>query len=130
MTVGQAQRGTDAVSGLLKTLQFGVAFHRNAEGLQAFDQQPFVFVLREDFEEGVGCQALADAVQRQAGHGLAFYPEIGGRDPMTFVHDGVGQAQLAIQFQRARLHRQCPRGRPRCRRLVDDPYADPQFAQP
>ncbi|MNT49992.1 hypothetical protein D3C72_1868830 [compost metagenome] len=38
LTVGQAQRGADAVIGLLETFEFGVAFHREAEGLQALDQ--------------------------------------------------------------------------------------------
>ncbi|MCY1454323.1 hypothetical protein D9M71_713810 [compost metagenome] len=61
MAVEQAQRGGDTVSGLLETFELGVAFHRDAEGLQAVDQQPFVFILGEDFEEGVGRQALADA---------------------------------------------------------------------
>ncbi|MNX94104.1 hypothetical protein D3C86_1263230 [compost metagenome] len=130
MTVGQAQGGGDAIAGFLEAQQLGVALDADAEGFETLDEQPFVFILREDFEKRVGCQTLADTAQGQVGHGLALDPEIGRSHAMAALDDGIRQAELAIQLQRPRLHGQCPRRGAGGRRLVDDPHADPQFAQP
>ncbi|MNQ51970.1 hypothetical protein D3C85_659710 [compost metagenome] len=130
LAVGQMQRGRDAVGGLLEAGQFGVAFHRDAEGLQALDQQPFVLVLRENFQERVGCQSLADLGQWQVRHGFTLDPEVGSRHPMAVLHNRVGQPELSIQFQRPRLDSQCPGRGAWGRGLVDNPHAHAQLAQP
>ncbi len=52
------------------------------------------------------------------------------RDLVPVAHHGVGQIQLTIQLQRARLHRQRPRGGAGRGGLVDDTHAHAQFAQP
>ncbi|MNL11656.1 hypothetical protein D3C87_1324980 [compost metagenome] len=130
LAIGQAQAGGDAVAGFLETLQLGSAFDPDAKGFQAFYQQPFMLVLGIDFEECVGCQALANRAQRQARHGFALDPEVRRSDSMTVLHHGLAEVELAIQLQRPRLHRQRPRRGAGARRLVDDPHADSQFAQP
>ena len=118
----------DAVNGFLESLKLGVALHRDAKGFEAFDQQPFVFVLGEYFEEGVRRQALADVGQRQACHGFTLDPEIGGLHAMALLHDTGTEVELAVQLQRPCLHGQRPRCGAGRRRLVDNPHADPQRA--
>ncbi|MNK99916.1 hypothetical protein D3C87_1203330 [compost metagenome] len=124
------QRGRDAVCGLLEACQFSVALHRNAEGFQALDQQPFVFVLRENLEKRVGRQALTDLGQGQVRHGLTLDPEVAGLYLMAVLHHGVVQPELAIQLQRPCLDGQCPGRGARGGGFVDDPHAHAQFAQP
>ncbi|MNZ78102.1 hypothetical protein D3C78_966660 [compost metagenome] len=130
LAVGQLQRGRDAVCGLLEACQFSVAFHRNAEGLQALDQQPFVFVLREYLEKRVRCQALADPGQRQACHGLTLDPEVAGLYLMAVLHHSLVQSELAIQLQRPCLDGQRPGRGAGGGGFVDDPHAHAEFAQP
>jgi hypothetical protein len=54
--------------------QFGPALDRDAERLQPLDQQPFMLVLREDLQEGVGRQVRADRLERQARRPFARHP--------------------------------------------------------
>ena len=46
------------------------------------------------------------------------------------LDDRIGEANLAVQLERARLHGERARRRPRLRRLVDDPHAHAQPRQP
>ncbi|VVO38618.1 hypothetical protein PS718_05588 [Pseudomonas fluorescens] len=119
-----------AIASLLEMLQCGVALDADAIVFEALDQQLFMLVLREYFDERVGRQALADAVQRQLCDRFAIDPEVCRRDLMTVAHDGLGQVQLPIQLQRSRLHRQRPGSGARCGGLVDDAHLHAQFAQP
>ncbi len=56
------------------------------------DQQPIVFVLREDSHRGIG-----------AGSSFAARPEIDRGDFMRLLDDRRGKAELAIELERARL---------------------------
>ncbi len=89
-----------------------------------------MLVLREDLDEGVGCQAFADALERQLRDRFAVNPEICRRDLMAATHDGVGQVELAIQLEGACLHRQSTGSGAGRRGLVDDAHAHAEFAQP
>ncbi|MNN24150.1 hypothetical protein D3C81_1375700 [compost metagenome] len=120
----------EAVAGFLEAFQGGIAFDRDAVVFKTLDQQPFVLILREDFDECVGCQAFADAVQWQLRDRFTVDPEIRRRHPMAVAHHGVGEVQLPVQLEGARLHRQRSRRGTGRGGLVDDPHAHAQFAQP
>ncbi|MNQ91801.1 hypothetical protein D3C85_1071980 [compost metagenome] len=124
----QARR--DMLAIVEKAQQFGVALDRHIEFHQPLDQQQLVLVLREDFQEWIGRQALADSVQRQARDLLALDPEVGGRHQVALLHDGVGQVQLAVQLQGAGLHGQCAGSGAGFEGLVDDAHGNAQFAEP
>jgi uncharacterized cupin superfamily protein len=57
-------------------------------------------------------------------HFLAGKPEIHGVHLPSTVDDRVGEADLAVELERARLHGQRARRRTRLGRLVDDPHLD------
>ena len=61
---------------------------------------------------------------------LAGHPEIRGDDPPSALDDRIGEADLAVELERPCLHGKRARGRPRFRRLVDDPHAHAQPRQP
>ena len=107
-----------------------VSIPADTKGFQAFDQQTLVLVLRKYFEERVGRQPFAHPAQRQARYRFALDPEVGRRHAMTALYHGVDKVELAVQLQRPRLHRQRPGCGAGCRCLVENPHADPQFAQP
>ncbi|CAI8749332.1 hypothetical protein EMIT0232MI5_130167 [Pseudomonas sp. IT-232MI5] len=120
----------EAIAGFLETVQRGVAFDRDVIVFETLDQQPFMFILREDFDERVGRQAFADAVQRQLRDRFAIDPEIRRRHPMAVAHNSVGEVQLPVQLKGARLHRQRSRSGAGRGGFIDDAHAYAEFAQP
>ncbi len=89
-----------------------------------------MLVLGEDEHVVERPEALADGVQVDMGHRLAAGPESHGPDLVPGVHHRLGDADLAVEFQGARLHGQGPRGRARLCGLVDHPHRDAQLRQP
>ena len=63
---------------------------------------------------------VTDSFKGQSRRGLTLHPEIDGGNLVASLDNGVGEAQLAVEFERPRLNRYSPRGRPRLARLVDD----------
>ena len=122
MTVRPTKAGGDAIALVGEADQFGSPLDQDAELSEPLDQKTLMLVLGEDLEEGVWRQVRANRLERQARHGLALHPEIDGRNLVASRHNGVGEVQLAIEFERPRLNRQGPRGGPWFGRLVDDAH--------
>ena len=89
-----------------------------------------MLVLGEDLEEGIWRQVRADRLKRQARRRLALHPEIDGGNLVASFHNGVGEVQLSVEFERPRLNRQGPRGGPGLGRLVDDAHFGAKLGQP
>ena len=122
MTFGPAKTGGDAIALIREADQFSSPLDRDAELLEPLDQKPLMLVLGEDLEEGIWRQVRADRLEKQARRRLALHPEIDGGDLVASLHNGVGEVQLSVEFERPRLNRQGPRGGPRFGRLVDDAH--------
>jgi hypothetical protein len=97
---------------------------------QAIDQQTLVFVLGKDQRIRKRTDGGAHVAQDGVRHRLAGRPQIDGSHRPPTGDDGVSEADLAVQFERACLHRQGARRRSRFRRLVDDSHAQAQPGQP
>ena len=115
---------------LRKAQQFRPALDRDAEFGQAIDQQALVLVLGKDQRVRKRAEACAHLAEDGARHLLAGHPEIRGEGLPSTLDDRVSEADLAVQLQRACLHGNRARRRPRLRRLVDDPHAHAQPRQP
>src|SRR6266496_1045937 len=89
-----------------------------------------MLVLREDLQEGVGRQVRADRLERQACRRLTLDPEIHRGNPVALLDHRVGKVELAIEFERSRLNRQCARGGTGLCRFVDDAYLDSELGEP
>ena len=116
--------------GILEAEQLRPALDLDADPGEAVDQQTLVLVLRKDQRVGERAEARAHLAENRVRHLLAGHPEIGGEDVPSTFDDRVSQADLPVQLERACLHGQRARRRPRLRRLVDDPYAHAQPRQP
>ena len=101
--VGSAQPRADVIAVVGVAEKFGRTFHLHPEALQAFDQQPFVLVLREDVEETIGRQVRNDLFERHPRRLPTAEPQPKARDGITLRHDGVGEIELLIELQRSRM---------------------------
>ncbi len=81
-----------------------------------------MLVLRKDVQEGIRRCALADALERDAGLSLAGDPEIPPGRTMASRDDRIGEIELAIKLERARLHGKGARGGAGTGGLVDDAH--------
>jgi len=61
LPVRRAQTCADALAIIAEAEELRAPLHRHAEALEPLDQQPLVLILREDLEERVARQPLADA---------------------------------------------------------------------
>ena len=121
--VRSLEHRSHAVGVLIETDQLRPALHFHPQGLEPFDQQSLVGVLRKNQRKGERGQALSDILQRHARGLGASDPEVDARNLDTALDDGVGQFHLAVELQRASLHGQGTRGGSRLGGLVDDPHA-------
>src|SRR5712671_179930 len=117
----------DVVAGFLEADQLAIALDADAPLCEPRDEEALVLVLRVDEPERIRALACAKSPQLDAGPPLASGPEIRRREDEPRVDDLAGEAELAVELQRARLHRKGTRGRARLGRLVDDAdsYARP-----
>src|SRR4029077_2446881 len=89
---------------------------------QAFDQQPFVLVLRKDFQKGIAGEVAADTGKGHPRLRRAPHPQVDRRDPVSALEHGGGEIELLVQLEGARLHGERPRGRARLGARVDQPH--------
>src|SRR6516162_9514873 len=87
-----------------------------------------MLVLREDMQERIGRQVRADTLEGQARRRFALHPQIDRRNLVAEFEHGIGQIELAVEFERPRLNRQRPRSRAGLWHLVDnaDLYSKPR----
>ena len=115
---------------LLERHEIGRALDVDAGFAQAIDQQPFVLVLRKNQRVGKRTDAGADIAEDCVRDVFAGGPEIDGAHWPSSRNDRVSDADLAVQLERACLHGERARRRPRLLGLVDDPHAHAQQRQP
>ena len=120
----KASGNPDAVLAIGEADQLGPPLDRDAEGLQPLDQQPLVLVLGKDLQERVGRQAGPHGRQRNLGLRLPPDPEIDCRNLVALGDHGIRKIELPVEFKRARLYRERPRGRAWLGGLVDDAHFD------
>src|SRR5215475_4402377 len=89
-----------------------------------------MLVLRKDLQESVGCQIRTDLRERNARPGFALDPEPNGRDLVTARDNEIGEVELAVEFERARMDGERTRGGAGLRRLVDDAQLHAEVGQP
>jgi len=54
-------------------------------------------------------------------------PEITGKDAMALCNHGLGEVELPVELERARLHGERARCRSGLRRLVENAYLDAEL---
>ena len=128
--VWATQAGADVVAFLGISEKLGRALDLHAEVLQAFDQQPFVLVLREDVQEAIGREIGDDLFERNARDLCAADPQPNPGHGIALARDSVREIELLIEFERAGVHSQRARCCPGLGRLVDDADRDALFCQP
>ena len=90
-----------------------------------------MLVLRKDLQEGIGRQVRADGARtamRAAASPFTHRLTAGTLWPRG--DHGLGEIELPVELERARLDRQRPRGRAGLGRLVDDAHLDAELGQP
>jgi hypothetical protein len=99
--VGEAEAGFDLVVLFSAVEQFGGAFDGDAGFGEMIDEEAFVLVLGKDEHVREGAEALAEGAEFDVADVFAFDPEVYGFEFVSFVHDFVGKAQLAVELERA-----------------------------
>src|SRR5262245_32037445 len=89
-----------------------------------------MLVLRKDLQESVGCQIRTDLRERNARPGFALDPEPDGRDLVTARDNEIGEVELAVEFERARVDGKRTRRRAGLGGLVDDAQLHSELGQP
>ena len=87
-------------------------------------------ILRKDMQEGIGREIRTDGFEGKARRRFALHPQIDRRNRVPMGHHGIGEVELAIEFERPRLHGQGTGGRAGLGSLVDDADPDPELGQP
>src|SRR4029078_1847946 len=110
--------------------ELGLAFDRDARYLQMADQDAFMDVLRQREGERIACDALAEFAYGQLGGDAPRAPHGELLEPHAFRQHVFNDADLAMEFEGARLHRDRPRRLAGPRTLVDDADIDAEPLQP
>ena len=79
-----------------------------------------MLVLGEDEHIGEWAEALAEGAEFDVADALAFYPEIHGFELVAFADDFIGEAELAVELERAGVDDESTGGGARLGDFVDD----------
>ncbi len=108
----------------------GLALHRDTQSLQPGGQKALMLVLGENVQEGIGREVFAHRGEVEMNLLLALHPKIDAWNLVPVLKNRLGEVELPVKLERARMHRQGARG---CAGLfgpVDDAAADAQLGQP
>src|SRR6516162_7587779 len=89
-----------------------------------------MLVLGKNLQESVGRQIRADLRERNARPGFALDPEPNGWDLVTARDNEIGEVELAVEFERARVDGERTRRRTGLGSLVDDTQLHAELGQP
>src|SRR5438105_13489517 len=120
----------DAAVRFLEVDQLGPALDAHVQLFEPLDQETLVLVLRVDEPEWIGTPAHAECAKLDVRGSGASGPKIRRGEDETCLDHCVGEAELAIVLERARLHGQRSRGGAGLGGLVDDADADAQPGEP
>ena len=97
---------------------------------QVVDEEAFVLVLREDEHEGEGAEALAESPRSTWRPCLPLTQRLTASTWIAARDDFVGDAELAVELERAGVDDEGARGRARFGGFVDDADADAEPGEP
>jgi len=128
--VGTLQPRGDAVAVIVESNELQRPLDIDAGRVQVLDQQALVLVLRKDHHEGERADAGAHRAELHVRHFAAANPEIDSGKAQAACHHIVGDADFAIELERAGVNDERARGRARLGHLVDDAHAHAIFRKP
>ena len=128
--VGEAEAGFDLVAAVFAVDEFGGAFDGDAGFGEVVDEEALVLVLGEDEHEREGAEALAEGAEFDVADVFAFDPEVYGIELVASADDFVGDAELAVELERAGVDDEGARGGARFGDFVDDADADAEAREP
>src|SRR5215468_5621963 len=94
------------VARVLKTQELEAALDRHAHLAQPLDQHSLVLILRVDQRIGKRAQSHSAITEARAGDLPALDPESGLEEADAALDHGRGEADLLIELECARLHRE------------------------
>src|SRR5262245_10560730 len=89
-----------------------------------------MLVLRKDLKEGIGCQIRADLLEVNPRPRFAFDPQADSGNLVSPLDDDLGEIELAIKFESARVDGECAGRHARLGSLVDDAWFCSELGQP
>ena len=89
-----------------------------------------MLILREDLQEGIGGQILADGREGEPRRRFAPHPQIDCGNLVAMLHHEIGEVELPVEFEGTRMNRQRPRGHAGLRRFVDYAHLDAEPGEP
>src|SRR5215475_10839525 len=89
-----------------------------------------MLVLRENLQESGRSEIRADLFERNARPGFALDPEPNARDLVTARDNEIGEVELAVEFERARVDGERTRRGAGLGSLVDDAQLHAELGQP
>jgi hypothetical protein len=98
--------------------------------LEPRDQKPLMFVLRKDMQERIPREILAHRSEVEMDFPFALHPQIHRGNLVSCLEHRIGEIELTVKLERARMHRQRPRGGSGRGGLVDDAAGDAHLRQP
>ena len=129
-SVGLLQPRDYAVAAIFESGQLDGTLDRHAECRKPLDQEPLVLVLREDQHVRIAADPLAHRAERHAPHALSADPEIRSDERLTALDQRVGEIDLRVELECARLHAQRARRRAWLADLVDDAHTHAEASEP
>src|SRR5262249_36417083 len=119
-----------AVARVLEAKELDATLDDDAERTQLLDQHALVLVLSKDDRVGEGAEPDTSVAEARACHLRAPDPEVRDDKADPALHHGRRKADLLVELEGPRLHRERARGRAGLRGLVDDPDFHAQPRQP
>ena len=105
---GELQLGCDPVGLLCDADQFGVPLDRQAKLAQPVAHDALVVVLAEDQDVGIGRHGTSGVAERHPRHLPPLRPHVGAGGDLAKFESAIGDAELWVDLQRARLHAERP----------------------
>jgi hypothetical protein len=128
--VGTFEVRDDAIAFFFEREELGLALDVEAKLGELGDEEMLVFVLGKNQRVRIRTKASSEFAEDRAGGVVAGDPEIHGDGLMTAGDDGVGEAELAIKFEGARLHGESARRGAGFRGFVDEAHAHAEAREP
>ena len=124
------KRRVEAVGILVEPGELRPPLDIDPQGVQAFDEQSLVGVLRKDQDGGKGGESLSEVPKRKPRGPGTSDPEIDAPGFDAVPGHRIRDPDLAVELERARLDAQGTGGGSRLGILVDDPYPDTEPREP
>ena len=124
------ERGGNPACRRCKAGEFGAAFDAHPLAFQPGDENAFMHVLRQRQHERERAEAGAEIAERQPADGAAAFANGDALDPDPGRHHLVGKSDLAVEFERPRMHGQGTRGLAGRRAAIDDAKPHAELAEP